>query len=200
VADEPSPESPESPSESPGDAAASSAASSKAPSAFVEDPGPVFDEEAAAKWAAEQPEPVAPGLEERGELHALPTPLLEWERDRVEQLLRAQGAAAHALFGVGAQDWAYTQEDLEAIAPPLTNILNRYDATRAAAAAGDELALAIAFGGYASRSYFERLAILRAQAAQPDEPITGQPAEPGTGPEGPTEIRRMGPTTGAPGE
>jgi hypothetical protein len=74
-------------------------------------------------------------------------------------------------------DSIYTRDELRAIAPPLTRILNRYDATRAAAATGDELALLIGLTGYVGRSIEERRRALRALAAeQPDdldfEPVT----------------------------
>jgi hypothetical protein len=99
----------------------------------------------------------------------------------VRFVLQAKGNALHALVGVGQQDWAYTDADLLAIAPPLTNILNRYPATRAAAAAGDELAVAVGFGGYVVRSWRERMAVLAALREQPEVPITGAPAPAGTG-------------------
>jgi hypothetical protein len=103
----------------------------------------------------------------------------------VRQILAAKGLLLHHLVAIEKEstEWVYTERDLAAIAPPLTAILNRYDVTRAGAAAGDELALAIGFLGYGSRSIRERRGAQQRLAEQPDVPITGEPAEPGSGPE-----------------
>lgn len=97
-----------------------------------------------------------------------------------------QGNVTHAIFKVGPDDketWKQTEEDLHAIAPPMTRLLNRYDVTRAAAAAGDEIALVAALTAYSARNYTRRRRLLAAIAAQGPQPITGVEAEPGTGPE-----------------
>jgi hypothetical protein len=149
----------------------SSTASPPADSAFVGDPGPAFDPEA--------PAPEAPEPRPDAELHALPG-LEGWEQDAVESLLRGQGAVLHAVAGVGDQDWLYTEDDLAAIAPPLTRILNRYPATRAAAGSGDELALMLGLGAYATRSWAERRDVLEQLREEEPVPITGDAPAPGS--------------------
>lgn len=171
----PSPTPPRSPN---GGAPAASAPSSRASSAgrFTVDAGPAFD-------AGDRPEPpdTQPPLEPGSELAVVEL----WDERRVRQLLTAKGAIVHHLAAVDPQstEWSYTQRDLETIAPPLTAILNRYDATRAAAAAGDEMALAIGLGGYVVRSVGERRHAIARLREQPDVPVTGVAAEAGTGPE-----------------
>lgn len=178
-----SPSNPPSPSESPSEGApsrASRTASSAASGPFLEDPGPEFRADAASANGAGEPEPEQPPP---AELHALPEPAQLWERETVESILTAQGSLLHSAAGVGQGDWLYTESDLMAIAPPLTRILNRYPTTRAAAGTGDELALMVGLGGYVSRSYRERKAVLQLLASQvQEEPVSGRAAEPGTGP------------------
>lgn len=148
---------------------------------FVADPGPAFD----PSKAAPAPEP------ERAQLHALPEPMELWDEERVRRGLVAKGQLVHAVVGVGEADWLYTEQDLKAIAAPLASILNRYDMTRAAAGVSDELAVAVGFGGYAARSVRERAAVLRALAEQPEVPVSGYAAEPGTGPPSPSEAEHQ---------
>ena len=100
----------------------------------------------------------------------------------MRSILQTQGSILHQAAGAGGSDWLYTEAELGAIAPPLTRILNRYDATRAAAGTGDEIALVIGLSAYVGRSYQERRAALRLLEEVEDEPITGVAAEPGTGP------------------
>lgn len=157
----------------PADSAPSPRASS-AGSAFVSDPGPDFE----PGNQREGFEPPAPA----GGPAAAPVPELGWEEDSVRSILTAKGGAIHAVAGVSEEDWIYTQADLDAIAPPLTRILNRYPVTQAAAGTGDELAVMIGLGGYAMRSYAERKAELEARAAQEEVPVSGRAAEPDTGP------------------
>lgn len=112
----------------------------------------------------------------------------------MRSLLVTQGNVTHAIFKVGAEDtetWKQTEEDLKAIAPPMTRLLNRYDVTRAAAAAGDEIALGAAIAAYGARNYTRRRRLLAAIAAQGPEPITGRAAEPGTGPDEDDEYLRI---------
>jgi hypothetical protein len=87
----------------------------------------------------------------------------------VRALLTAQGVLVHGALAVdkASTEWKYTEADLGAIAPPLTRILNRYEPTRAAAGAGDELALGVGLLGYAARSISERRRAL-AELAEPD--------------------------------
>jgi hypothetical protein len=185
-------ESPSEPSESPSNGEPSHASRTASSAArvgpFLEDPGPEFRAEDGGAAAPETPE-AGPA-----ELHALPEAM--WEQESVSSILNAQGTALHAVAGVGQSDWVYTEADLMAIAPPLTRILNRYPATRAAAGTGDELAVAIGLGGYVSRSYRERKAVLDFLASQAEEaPATGRAAEPGTGPPpAPEDNNGEGPT------
>lgn len=145
-----------------GEAAGSSTGSSAgservAANGFFSDPGPGFDEEAAAR--APEPEPAPEVLD------------LAWHEETVRGLLEAQGAALHAVAGKAETDWVYTRDELRAIAGPLTRILNRYPATQAAAGSGDELAVLIGVTGYTTRSIRERQAALKAirDQAEPEE-------------------------------
>jgi hypothetical protein len=190
------PESPESPPEaSPTDGEEPSGdsrrASAKGSSAepFVGEPGPEFD----AAAAAGEPEP-------SGELHALPEPEPEWDEQVLGGLLRTQGQVLHYAVGVAERDWQYTEADLQSIAPPLARILNRYPTTRAVAGSADPLALAIAVGAYGLRSSKERaqaLAELEAEEEEAEQPITGEPAPPGSGPP-PGHPAAVGPPPPAP--
>lgn len=162
---EPSPEA--SPSPSPGAKAPGEGSStgSSTGSPFVSNPGADFA-----------------GGHERPGFEGSPEPEPEvldfgWEEDSVRSILEAKGSAIHALAGVAERDWKYTRDDLDAIAPPLTRILNRYPATRAAAGTGDELAVMIGLGGYASRSWIERSAAIAAAEDEPEVPSSGRAAE-----------------------
>jgi hypothetical protein len=152
---------------------------------FIADPGPEFDPGQAAQDTKERDDDrvlsVAPGGETGIEV--------EWDPAVVKSMLQAQGSAVHAVVGKADEDWLYTKDELAAIAPPLTRILNRYDATRVAAATGDELALILGLTGHTMRSLQERKAVLDAikaaeEAAEqqaekfgvPQPPITQEPA------------------------
>lgn len=105
-----------------------------------------------------------------------------------------QGEVTHAVLKAGPADdetWLHTERDLAAIAPPLTRILNRYDVTRAAAAAGDEILLVAAVGRYGVRNYTKRRRYLAALEAEEPQPITGAPAPAGTGPQHDPEWQRV---------
>jgi hypothetical protein len=150
----------------------SSRASSPEASSFVGDAGPAFAADGQnAREGFAAPE-IAPD----------PALAFGWEEDSVRSILTAKGGVLHMLAGVGDQDWLYTEADLMAIAPPLTRILNRYPVTQAAAGTGDELAVLIGVGGYATRSYIERKAILESAAEEAEVPVSGRAAEPDTGP------------------
>jgi hypothetical protein len=162
----PSPSESPSPGPSPSPAAGASptsATGSSSGSRFDVDPGPRFDED--GRPPAD--ERAAPAIDV-GELPASEL----WQEDRLKRLLMAQGMVLHTVAAVdkASTEWVYTQNDLAAIAPPLTAILNRYDATRAAAAAGDELALLVGLGGYVARSYRERRHALDA-LGEPLQPV-----------------------------
>lgn len=138
--------------------------------------GPEFDPDLA-------PEP--PDVEEVGGELAAATAAAEqgWIEQQVRDLLITQGNASNWLFRLHDQDetWKHTEEDLRAIAGPLTRILNRYDATRAAAAAGDEMALGAAIFNYGARNYTQRRRLIRYLAEQ-QAPVSGRAAPEGTGP------------------
>jgi len=168
-----------------GSASSSTAFSAADFSDFLEDAGPAFDPEAA---------PAAPEIEAEDAPRSIVPDY--WERDRIEQLLKIEGNALHYLLRVGPEDtetWKYTEEDLENIAPPLTNILNRYDVTRAAAAAGDEIALIAGLTTYGTRNYTRRRRLLAARADAGPAPVTGVPAPEGTAPEDDEEWMRTQP-------
>ncbi len=150
-------------------------------SEFLEDPGPAFDPDQA---------PEAPELEEEGEVLRAED---GWKEDTIKDLLLTQGNVTNYLLRLGDDDdtWKQTEEDLRAISRPLTRILNRYDATRAAAAAGDEIALGAAITAYGTRNYARRRRILAAIAAQEPAPITGVPADEGVGPLVDEEYQRV---------
>lgn len=108
-------------------------------------------------------------------------------------MLTLQGSVMHAVLRVGPEDtetWKHTEEDLASIAPPMTRIFNRYNVTRAAAAAGDEILLGAAITRYAARNYTTRRRLLAARQEQA-RPITGVEAEPGTGPDSDEEWQRV---------
>ena len=154
----------------------SSTASEKASSAdspFISDAGPGFNPEHA------EPGPEAPPS---AELHSLPELEPGWEEEVVQTLLTTQGQLMHGAIGVAEYDWLHTQADLVAIAGPLTRILNRYEPTRAAAAMGDPVALALGMGAYGVRSVRERQEVLKAIGEEEEVPVTGVPAPPGSGP------------------
>lgn len=176
----PSPETTPSPSTSHGaeGRSRSSSAGSSAHS-FVSDPGPTFD----PKAAPEAPEVEEPELE-----------IDEWDEQRVRELLNLQGEITHAALRVGPDDedtWKHTRRDLDTIAPPLTRILNRYDVTRAAAAAGDEILLVTAVGRYGFTNYTKRRRLLKAQQPQGPQPVSGAEAPEDTGPEADEEYQRV---------
>ena len=105
-----------------------------------------------------------------------PIPLIEISEEQVRGVLRAQGALLHGTAAVekDSTEWVYLQADLDAIVPPLTRIVNRYDVLARAMAHGDFLAIALGMAGYGKRSLEERAAgLARAQAAVAAEP-TGQ--------------------------
>jgi hypothetical protein len=132
---------------------------------LVGDPGPVFDPDLVAD-------------QDELDLDLEPDGLLEdgWQEQQIKELLTAQGSATNYLLRLHDEDetWKHTKEDLTAIAGPLTRILNRYDATRAAAAAGDELALVVAVSNYGIRNYTQRARLIR-RYREIEEPISGIP-------------------------
>lgn len=146
---------------------------------WIADAGPAFDPRAApAPPTVELDEPEPDG----------------WDVERIREGLELAGETAHWLFNGGPEDeetWLMTQQDLRAIAPPLTRVLNRYDATRAAAAAGDEALLTAALVRYGARNYTRRRYHIRQTQAAGPRPVTGVPAPAGTGPESDPEWQRV---------
>lgn len=167
--DHPSPSPPPSRETTPPPGAASSAASARGSrSEFVEDAGPEFDPEAAAAEAPPPPDPEAPPALEP-----------EWEEQTIRDVLGIQGRLLHAAIGVAEEDWIHTDVDLQAIAPPLARIFNRYEPIRRYAGHADPLMLAIAFGSYGTRSLLERRQVLAAMAPEEDtQPIPPAEAAP----------------------
>jgi hypothetical protein len=144
------------------------------------DDGGLFADAGGPEFDAKAPAPEPDTLEE-------PRPLDLWDETKVKTMLTTQGEVVHAVIAAdkGSEEWRYTEGDLRTIAPPLTNILNRYDATRAMAATSDELMVAIGFGHYAIRSYGQRRAALAAIAqGAGDGTVNAYPAEPAAAPAG----------------
>lgn len=160
---------PKAPSPSPADEAASSAESAPdsptSSGGVIGDAGPEFDPEAAAG----QPQVLQPD--------EVLEPEQLWDPDTIESILRLKGRALHSVIGVAEEDWLYTELDLQAIAPPLQRILNRYEPTRALAKHADPLVVGVAFLGYGVRSLEERAAVLRELADDGLEPIEPLPPE-----------------------
>jgi hypothetical protein len=161
-------------------------------SPFVEDPGPGFDAEQAAAGAEQvrqehEAEARAEGIESFG--------IPDVEEPKVRHALFVAGDGLHAAFGVGEYDWLMTQRDLDRIAPPLTRIINRYEAAKIVAGFSDEAAVVMGVGLWGWRSVLERVAVIRAQergetpsmgptrAPRPEAPAPA--ARPAPGPETP---------------
>lgn len=148
---------------------ASSTASSAASDPFISDPGPVFDPEH-LPTVDELYDDEPPGLIEQA--------VEGWHEHTVRELLTTQGHLTHMLLRVDAagdeDTWKHTEDDLSRIAPPLTRMLNRYDATRAAAAAGDEISLVSAVSVYATRNYLARRRLIaHVRATTEPVPVSG---------------------------
>lgn len=139
---------------------------------FLSDSGPEFTP---GEEAPPQPEPEAPAEPEF-------EPVIEWNPEVIEHLLKMKGQALHGAFGVAEADWLYTSADLEAIAPPLTRIANRYDAVRRLAKHADPLAVLVGLSGYSRRSLRERREVLEEEEAEEEAAggaDTGAPEQPG---------------------
>lgn len=141
------------PENDPDSSTASSAASPALSAPFIGDSGPAFDPEAAA--ASPPPEMLSAGPD---------APM--WQEDRVRTIVRTQGLLTHEMIGVGEEDWLWRPGELDSLAEPLANTLNKNPVTRAAAAVSDELAIGATVFEYALRSIRERARVLRAQQQQ----------------------------------
>jgi hypothetical protein len=144
-------------------------------SPLVSDPGPA-PRLRAVDPAAGGPEPLEAPAAYSDPVDAGDLELLGWDEARVRALLVPMGFGLHYVGGAGHPEaFKMTDDDLEAIAPPLTRILNRYPVTRAAAAGGDELALAVGVGMYGLRSIRQRGQII-AQRELEAEQLAGEQA------------------------
>jgi hypothetical protein len=173
-----------SPSPSPEEDSGASSRPVSSAAEFVLDPGPAFNPKQAPEAPPVEIDEPTPGV------------LEEWDEGRIREALELQGEVFHALFNGGPADeetWHHTERDLRAIAPPLTRVLNRYDVTRAAAAAGDEALLVAAFSRYGIRNYTKLRRYQAAQRATEPEPATGVPAPEGSGPEHDEDWQRTRP-------
>jgi hypothetical protein len=146
-------------------------------SPFVEDPGPGFDQDRATDDAgdvrqAQEAEARQAGLESFG--------IPDVSDEQVRAFLFTAGDGLHAAFGVGDHDWLMTMRDLDRIGPPLTRIVNRYEATKIVAGFSDEAAVVMGFGLWGWRSVLERVAIIREQ-----ERATGERPRPAPAPSSP---------------
>jgi hypothetical protein len=150
------PPDPPSPSEKSDDQVSSTGSS--AGSEFFADAGPSFDAEA----------PPAPPVVDEAPI------ALAWDVEVVKGCLTAQGQVLHTVIAKADEEWLYTRDELHAIAPPLTRILNRYDATRAAAGTGDEIALLLGLTGYVGRSVKARRAVLALERQDEEEGRAGR--------------------------
>jgi hypothetical protein len=167
---DPAPEPLEPREDSPG---SSEDSSGSEPVSLLADPGPEFDPDQADRDAAERDSDRILTASPGGDTGVV----VEWELDTIRSLLEAAGSSLHGVAGKAEHDWEFTRTELAAISKPLTRILNRYDATRVAAATGDEIALILGLLGYTMRSLQERKAAIAAQ--QPAPETTTSPASAG---------------------
>ncbi len=114
-----------------------------------------------------------------------PEPIV-WSPERAGYILKGAGFLLHSADGASRKEggdelWKMTESDLEAMGPPLANILNRYDAARRLAGLSDEGALAFGMLGYAKRNLATRGRILteeREAEEAKEPPLWERPAEP----------------------
>ncbi len=100
---------------------------------------------------------------------------LWWTPERAEKVLLGQGALTHALIGVGQDDWRWQPPELDAVAPPMADAMNRVDVLRRFAPYADGIGALLGLGAYLQRSITERRRVL-AQRVPVEEPVTGMPA------------------------
>jgi hypothetical protein len=87
--------------------------------------------------------------------------LIEWTPERCGFLVRGGGFLLHTADGLsrepeGTDLWKATEDDIDAIAPPLARILNRYEPARRLAGVADEGELALGMAAYVRRNLVER--------------------------------------------
>jgi hypothetical protein len=95
---------------------------------------------------------------------------------QVRELLIAQGALVHGFLAIekGSEEWVWLQAELDAIVPPLTRIVNRYDFLRRAAEHADPLPIGMALFSYTQRSLAERGRTQAEHVASEEAEPTGQ--------------------------
>jgi hypothetical protein len=138
------------------------------------------------EWAPpEGPTPARADLDDELDFEPPPREPLEWTPERAGAIVRAGGFLLHTADGLsrepgGEELWRATEADVEAIAPPLARILNRYEPARRLAGVSDETELAIGLMGYARRNLAERgrLATTKRQAATESGEPTWPPERP----------------------
>lgn len=94
--------------------------------------------------------------------------LIEWTPERAGAIVRAGGFMLHTADPLsnepeGETLWRATESDVEAIASPLSRILNRYAPARRLAGVSDEAELAFGMLGYAKRNLADRGRALKAK-------------------------------------
>ena len=141
-------------------------ATSSAPS-LIDDPGPRFDPEASPAGPVD-PQPSAPAGPDVLEK------AIEWEKDVVADILEGKGELLHAWRGIAEADWAYTQDEIRKITPPLVRLLNRYVPELAEYA--DPAVLGALFMKWATRSLRERRSVLEGIEPPPAPKPAAAPA------------------------
>jgi hypothetical protein len=163
-----------------------SAASTPASSATTSDPANPLGLEPDHFTPPAQPVPAETGVEE---LYERPAPeLVEWTPERAGNIVRGFGYLAHIADPVSSEPeaadlWKATQDDIEAIGPPLSRILNRYEPARRLAGVSDEAELAFGMIAYARSNLATRGRALTAKRQREQE--AAEP-EPGTWPPSPS--------------
>lgn len=122
-------------------------------------------------------EQAIPADDSLGDTYIPPAPeLLEWTPERAGAMLRGAGFLLHAADPVArepeaAELWRATEQDVDAIGPPLARILNRYAPARALAGVSDEAELAFGMLAYAKRNLATRGRAITAkrEREEPDE-------------------------------
>ena len=120
--------------------------------------------------------PTAPQVSAEADADFDPFPELESTPPVPEAVVRGILATAGSLLGVSpladpdvAGHWHFTDEELDALTPPMTRVVNARPQLRAAAARGDELTIAVQLLGYGGRNFIIGSMARRARAAQTEE-------------------------------
>jgi hypothetical protein len=87
--------------------------------------------------------------------------LVVWTPERAAAILKGGGFLLHAADPIAREPeavelWRATEDDVAAMAPPLSRILNRYAPARALAGVSDEAELAFGMLAYAKRNLVTR--------------------------------------------